>query len=81
MEDGFQEIVDGLSVLEKDSAVPKNVRMKIKTAIDFLANPEKNISIRVDQSIEALGDICDDPNLQPYVRMQIWSLVSQLESK
>lgn len=81
MEDGFQDIIESLSVLEKDAAVPKNVRIKVRTAIDFLANPEKHISIRVDQSIEALGDICDDPNLQPYVRMQIWSLVSQLESK
>ena len=81
MEDGFQDIIESLSVLEKDSAVPKNVRLKVKTALDFLVNPEKHISIRVDQSLEALGDICDDPNLQPYVKMQIWTLVSQLESK
>jgi uncharacterized protein (UPF0147 family) len=81
MEDGFQDIIESLSVLEKDATVPKNVRIKVKTAIDFLANSEKNISIRVDQSIEALGDICDDPHLQPYIKMQIWTLVSQLESK
>lgn len=81
MEDSIIEIVDSLSSIEKDSAIPKNVKLKVKTAMEILQNEEKNLSLRVHQSLETLGDICDDPNLQPYIRMQIWSIVSQLESK
>lgn len=81
MEESINEVIENLSILEKDSAIPKNVKARVKTAIDILLNPEKHISLRIDQSIEALNDICDDPNIQPYIKMQLWSIVSQLESK
>jgi len=81
MEDSILEVIENLSMLEKDSAIPKNVKIKVKTAMDILNNEEKHISLRIDQSLETLSDICEDPNLQPYIKMQLWSIVSQLESK
>ena len=81
MEDSVMQVIENLSMIESDASIPKNVKGKIRGAIDILRNSQKNISLRVDQSLETLGDICEDPNLQPYVRMQLWSIVSQLESK
>lgn len=81
MEGFINEVIENLSILEKDSAIPKNVKTKVKTAMDILLNQEKHVNLRIDQSIEALNDICDDPNIQPYIKMQLWSIVSQLESK
>ncbi len=77
----LQEIIEGLSSVEKDSTVPRNVRVRIKSAMDILGKDDKKWNIRIDQSLEALGEVADDPNLPPYARMQIWSVVSQLESK
>ncbi|MBI5391383.1 UPF0147 family protein [Candidatus Woesearchaeota archaeon] len=74
-------IMEGLSAIEKDNTVPKNVRIRIKTAMELLGKEDKKWNIRIDQSLEALGEVADDPNLPPYARMQIWSVVSQLESK
>lgn len=74
-------IVEDLSSIEKDATIPKNVRQKIKTAIDLLSVNDKNLSLRIDKSIQELGDLADDPNVPSYTKMQIWSVVSQLEGK
>lgn len=77
----LQVIVEDLSSIEKDISIPKNVRMKIKTAIDLLSVQDKNLNLRIDKSIQELGDLADDPNVPSYTKMQIWSVVSQLEGK
>ena len=78
----FYEILENLSVIDQDTSVPKNVRIRVKKAIDILKNEdEKNISLKINQSLQELGDITEDPNLPQYARMQIWSIVSLLESK
>jgi len=78
----IQKILEGLTSIDHDPNIPKNVRMRIKKAISILANEEdKNINLKVDRSLQELGDVAEDPNLPQYTRMQIWSVVSQLESK
>jgi len=79
--DAIQEIMENLSNMECDQTIPKNIRSKIKETMGILVDDNINISLRVDRSIEGIGLLADDPNLQPYVRMQLWSIVSQLESK
>lgn len=81
MEDSIMEVIENLSILEKDISIPKNIKVRLKDAMNILSNEQKDISLRVDQSLEKIGDICEDPNLQQYIRMQLWSIVSQLESK
>lgn len=77
----IKEILEGLSLIENDNTVPKNVRIRIKRTIEILNNNESNQDLKIDKSLEQLGDIADDPNLPQYTRMQIWSVVSQLEGK
>ena len=78
----MQEILQGLLSIDEDTTVPKNVRVRIKKAISILeAGEETSISIKIDQSLQELGDLAEDPNLPQYTRMQIWSVVSLLESK
>jgi len=38
------------------------------------------VEIRIDKSLQGLDEISDDPNLSSYTRMQIWNVVSVLES-
>lgn len=79
-EEKIIEIVDNLSLISEDQTVPKNIRLKIKGAISVLTNNSENFSIRKDKSLEELGNLAEDPNVPPYTKMQIWSIVSQLES-
>ncbi len=78
----LHDIIEWLNNIETDVSVPKNVRIRIKTAIEILTSEnETNINIRIDKSLEQLGYIADDPNLPQYTRMQIWNVVSKLESE
>ena len=78
----FDTVMNLLSLIEQDNSVPKNVRSKIKTVISSLQdNNGKSHEVKVDQVLQQLDDLSDDPNLPPYTRAQIWNVVSTLESK
>ena len=80
--ENFDEVLEGLSAIESDTTIPKNVRAKVKNAMVILNDEqEKNLAIRIDRSLQELGDVAEDPNIPPHTRMQIWSVVSRLESK
>ena len=76
----LKDITSLLSTIEEDTTVPKNIRQKVKNVMCILLDNNSALSIRIDRSIEELGDIADDPNLPPYTKMQVWGIVSQLES-
>ena len=74
----IKEIVDVLEELCEDHTVPKNVKAKFQEIIISLNDP-KETSIKVNKVLHDLDEIADDTNLQPYIRTQIWNLVSMLE--
>ena len=47
----------------------------------FFQQDNCDISMKIDRSLQELSEVADDPNISSYTRMQIWSVVSQLESK
>lgn len=80
--EAIQVILEDLSVIEQDMSIPKNVRQRIKIAMEFLGSgAQGSVQLNIGKSIEELGDVADDPNIPAYTKMQIWSVVSQLEQK
>jgi len=77
----FLNIIEGLNSIEQDEDIPRNVKIKIKSAIDALSDEKKTISLRVDRSIEELNYVAEDPCLPNETRMQILTLMSLLESR
>jgi len=75
----IKEIVSLLTQMETDSAIPKNIKIKIQKAISSLNENEINISVKADRTLQELDDISEDPNIPTYTRMQIWNIVSLLE--
>ncbi len=81
-ESKVKDIVEGLIAIDQDSNLPKSVRIKIKKAIDILESDQHlDFSIKIDRSLQELGDVAEDPQLPQHARMQIWSVVSLLESE
>jgi len=77
----LEAVIEVLSVIERDTSVPKNVRAKITTALKSLHEENgKSHEVKIDQILQQLDDLSDDPNLPPYTRTQIWNAVSTLES-
>lgn len=78
----IQEILEILTVIEEDNSVPRNVRVKIKSAMAMLEGSNgSTMNMTFDKILQELDDLSEDPNLPTYTRTQIWSLVSSLESR
>ena len=80
-ENSLKEILENLSIIESDSSVPKNVRLKIKNTMSILLNNDASKNLNVDKSIQELSDVAEDADIPQHTRMQVWSVVSLLESK
>ncbi|MFH1332595.1 MAG: UPF0147 family protein [archaeon] len=80
MPEQMQEVIQLLCVIEEDHSVPKNIRCRIKTAIDVLSEEKIQPGVRASKAIEELGAASDETNLPIYTRTQIWQVVSLLES-
>ena len=78
-EEKIKEIIDALSELSNDSAVPKNVKNKINQMINILED-DSEISIRVNKVLNELDEVSDDANMQAYTRIEILNIVSLLET-
>lgn len=76
----IRNVVDILGQIEDDFTVPKNIRMKIRGVVTSLHEETLSIDIRIDRSLQELDEISDDPNLSSFTRMQIWNVLSALES-
>ena len=78
-EEKIKEIINALSELSNDLAVPKNIKNKINHMIDILED-DSDLSIRVNKVLSGLDEISDDTNMQAYTRIQILNIVSLLET-
>lgn len=78
-EEKIKEIIDALSELSNDLAVPKNIKNKINQMIEILED-DSDLSIRVNKVLNGLDEISDDTNMQAYTRIQILNIVSLLET-
>ena len=72
------EVITGLSEIQEDSTVPKNVRAKIELIINALRE-DTETPIKVNKALNVLDELASDVNLQAYTRTQIWNIMSVLE--
>ena len=75
----MEEVLRLLTQINEDNAVPKNVKHKVNSIINEL-NLEEEMAIKIDRSLQKLGDLAEDPNLPSYIRTLVWNVVSLLES-
>jgi uncharacterized protein (UPF0147 family) len=75
----LQEIFDYFKELGQDNTVPRNVKNKLNDIVRML-NGVEEFSIKVNKAIDELDEICNDGNLQPYTRTQLWNVLTMLNS-
>lgn len=79
MEDKVADLIGCLTQIEDDAALPRNIKQKIRNAINALGE-EKEFKIKANKALRELDDVSDSPNVPSYIRPQIWNVVSMLES-
>ena len=78
MSQEFNEIISTLNVIKEDDSVPRNVRSKIDDAILCLTNGNKETCLKVDETLQELDEISNDPNLPNYTRVEILNIIGML---
>jgi uncharacterized protein len=75
------QIISMLEELQDDTSVSKNVKTKIQAMKQELINTsEENLSLTVNKLLSDLEDLSSDVNIPMFVRTQIWSVTSLLET-
>ena len=74
------EIFSLFTQIEEDQAVPKSVKIKLKNAAAILEEEDKDMAVRINKALEELDELCEDSNIQAYIKTELWNLVSLLES-
>ncbi len=79
--DELEQIIDMLDELQEESSVSKNVKMKLQSMKKELKDANKdNLSLAVNKILSDLEDLSGDINIPMFVRTQIWSITSLLET-
>jgi len=80
MKEGFDNIILTLNVIKEDESVPRNVRSKIDNAISCLNNNNKEACLKIDEILQELDEISNDPNIPNYTRVEILNIIGVLGS-
>lgn len=80
MDEQVMQLIAALEQIEQDGSVPKNVRLKVRGAMDTLMDEQLEIKLKANKALQALEEISNDLNVPSYVWPQIWNAVSMLES-
>jgi uncharacterized protein len=78
MTEKVEQAKEALQELLSDATVPRNIKEKLQHAFSALSDAAKS-SVNVDKAMQLLEEVADDPNLQSYIRTQIWGVASLLE--
>lgn len=75
------QVLELLNELQEDTSVSKNVKMKINAMKYELEKSKKeDLSLIVNKILSDLEELSSDVNIPMFVRTQIWSITSMLES-
>jgi len=77
-----ENIKSSLELLDEildDKSVPKNVKITCEKTKEILLG-DGDEKVRVDTAIQSLDLLADNVQVPTYTRMQIWNIVSLLES-
>lgn len=75
-----EEVFDMISKIEEDTGVPKNIKIKIQNIALDLKEENQEVDVKINRALQELDEISEDNNIPDYIRTQIWSIVSLLES-
>ena len=78
--ESLNSAVSTLDQIATNYSTPKNIRKNITDIIEELKSEEYSVSVRAANTISALDDVTQDPNMPSYVRTSLWQAVSTLES-
>ena len=78
-DDKIEQICDGLSMLNEDNSIPRNIRRGAEEVKNVLTNGSDPLDVRVATATSRLDELANDPNIPLHGRTLIWNIMSRLE--
>jgi uncharacterized protein (UPF0147 family) len=79
--ENLKHAIEIFQELQQDNTVSKNIRTKMAAMQKEIETaPKEELSLRVNKIMSELEEVSSDINLPMFIRTQIWSLASLLES-
>lgn len=75
----MNDVVFLLQQIAEDGSVPRNVQQRVCSVIKILGHDEL-VSIKVSRAIHELEDLAEESNIESEVRVQLFNVLSALES-
>lgn len=75
----IKSAIELLDEIIEDSSVPKNIRLTCENTKKVLTG-DGDEKVRIDTAIQNLDLLADNVQVPTYTRMQVWNIVSLLES-
>lgn len=75
----IENAIELLDEIIDDKSVPKNIRQTCEKTKEILVG-EGDEKVRIDTAIQNLDLLADNVQVPTYTRMQVWNIVSLLES-
>ena len=72
------DVIRLLGELKKEQSMSKNIKERIDRIISHL---EKDPELGKDKALTEIEELMENNNIEPYIRTQIWNIVSMIESK
>lgn len=78
-EEKIKQALAILGQVSDDNTTPRNIRRTAKEAMDILQSTQYTLGVRASNAISVIDEILQDPNMPPYTRVRLWSVMSLLE--
>ena len=73
--ENIEFLTDKLNLIKSDDSIPRNIRVRIDQTINCLNNNNKDLFLKIDEALQELDEISNDPNLPNYIRVEILNLI------
>lgn len=77
--ENIESSIELLKEIIDDSSVPKNIKQTCEKVKEILLG-KGDEKVKIDSAIQNLDLLADNASVPTYTRMQIWNIVSLLES-
>ncbi len=74
-----EEVLELVEEMLEDATLPRNVKRALQE-VDETLKKEGDVDVKVVKCIYTLEKVTEDQNILPHVRMQLWNVISALES-
>ncbi|MDD5023080.1 MAG: UPF0147 family protein [Candidatus ainarchaeum sp.] len=79
MDKRLKTIIEEIDIILEDPSVPKNIRKALSDSKERLVSDDE-WNVKISSAVYHINSISEDINMPTHARMQVWTIMSELEA-